>query len=96
MRLSHHCLIGAKRNLVLHPNETGSSIIVNYAALKTTISRFVALTLKQSTRSPANKLICQNEVTNLISVVTECSLMFGMIHTPFDIGRVLLSLSEKA
>ncbi len=50
---AHDGLVGTKRNLIFNPNETRGSIVVNSTPLKATISRFTAITLRQTTGSSA-------------------------------------------
>jgi hypothetical protein len=95
MSLAHHCLIGTKRNLIFNPNETRCSFIINRSPLKTLFFRFMAITLRQSTRSFANELISVNKITNLISVMAEGSLIFRDNHTAFHVGSPLPGTSKE-
>ena len=78
-----------------NPNETRHSIVVNCPTLKTTISRFTAITLGESIRSPANELISRNEITALILVTAESSLTLRKIPSSFHVGGALPSTGKK-
>jgi hypothetical protein len=94
--LSHHHLIGTKRNLIFNPNETRCSIIIIHSPLKTPFFCLTAITLKQSTRSFANELISGNKITNFISVTAEGSLIFRDNRTAFHVGSRLPGTIKEA
>jgi hypothetical protein len=67
--LVHHRLICPKRNLILNPNETRCNVIIYRTTLKAPVGKFLAITLRRSTRSPAYKLISGHKISHLILVM---------------------------
>ncbi len=85
--LAHDGLTGAKRYLILNPNEPRCGIIIDRPAIKSTISSLVTIPAWKPTRCPTDKLICRHKVPNVQLVTAYKSLRINIrLKSFFTLG----------
>ena len=70
-RFSQHIFIFSKWDLILNPNQTRRSIIIDGTAAKSILATFTAISRWKSSSRAHNKLICGNTVPYFIIVASE-------------------------